>query len=135
MASNIPGRRISYGETFYTDWGPRGGDCALLRAQALIKSTSSSGSVYISLETRSEEGTTDPAMETSYPSSAPKLLNLNAVGVKTAIYTATTGANSPARGFKEQVRFKVAWNSGSAGDYYVIRLFPPVFFDNSVPGS
>ena len=138
MASNIPGRRISHGETFYTDWGPRGGDCALLRAQALIKyapGAGGTGTVYISLETRSEEGTSDTTMDTSYPSSAPKLLNLNAVGVKTAIYTATTGSNTTSRGFKEQVRFKVAWNAGAAGDYYVIRLFPPVFFDNSVPGS
>ena len=28
----IPGRRISHGETFYTDWMSRGGDCAILRA-------------------------------------------------------------------------------------------------------
>ena len=55
--------------------------------------------------------------------------------MKTAIYTATTGSNTPARGFKEQVRLKITFNSGSAGDYYVIRLFAPVFFDNSIPGS
>ncbi len=134
MASNIPGRRISYGETFYTDWGQRGGDCALLRAQALIKS-SSAGSIYVSLETRSEEDTATTTMDTFYPSSAPKLLKLEAVGVKTAIYLATSSASSPARGFKEQVRFKIAFNGGSAGDYYVIRLFAPVFFDNSIPGS
>ena len=134
MASNIPGRRISYGETFYTDWGPRGGDCALLRAQALIKS-SSTGSIYVSMETRSEEDTSATTMDTSFPASAPKLLKLEALGVKTAVYTATTGSNSPARGFKEQVRMKIAFNSGSAGDYYVIRLFSPVFFDNSIPSS
>jgi hypothetical protein len=130
MASNIPGRRISYGETFYTDWSPRGGDCALLRAQALIKS-SSTGSIRISLETRSAEATAAEAMDTSYPSSAPKLLALEALGVFTAIYTATTGSNSPVRGCKEQVRVKITFQSGSAGDYYVIRLFAPVFFDNS----
>lgn len=129
---NIPGRRISYGETFYTDWMPRGGDCALLRAQALIKS-SSTGSIYISLETRSAEDTSATTMDTYYPSSAPKLLKLDAVDVKTAIYLATTGSNSPARGFKEQVRCKVTFTSGSAGDYYVIRVFPLGFFDNSTP--
>lgn len=135
MASNIPGRRISYGETFYTDWTPRGGDCALLRAQALFKDNGGGATVYISLETRSEEGSSDPTMDTSYPSSAPKLLNLTALGVKTAIYLATTGSNSPARGFKEQVRFKVSVNGGTKGDYWVVRLFPPVFFDNSIPAS
>ena len=134
MASNIPGRRISFGETFYTDWMPRGGDCALLRAQALIKS-SSSGSVYVSLETRSEDDTTASAMDTFYPATNPRLLNLTAVGVKTAVYWATTGSNTPLRGFKEQVRFKVAFNGGSAGDYFVVRLFSPVFFDNTTPAT
>ena len=132
MATLIPGRRISYGESFYTDWFPRGGDCALLRAQALFKETTSGASVYISLETRSEEGTSDPTMDTYYPSSAPKLLKLTATGVKTAIYLATSGSNAPMRGFQEQVRFKVTLNGGSKGDYYDIRVFPPIFFDNIV---
>jgi hypothetical protein len=62
----IPGRRISYGETFCTDWMNRGGDCALLRAQALIKS-SAIGSIYLSLETRSLEDTSATLMDTCYP--------------------------------------------------------------------
>ncbi len=133
MASNIPGRRISYGETFYTDWAPRGGDCALLRAQALFKE-STNGTIQISLETRSAESTGATPMETSYPSSAPKLLEFAAVGVKTAIYTATAEATTnppPIRGCREQVRIKIAFIGGSKGDYYVVRLFAPVFFDNS----
>ena len=135
MAMNIPGRRISFGETFYTDWMPRGGDCALLRAQALYKSNPGAGTVYISLETRSEEDTSASTMDTYYPSSPPKLLNLNAVGVMTAIYLATTSSNATPRGFKEQVRCKVTLNAGSAGDYWVVRIFQPVFFDNSIPGT
>lgn len=134
MASNIPGRRISFGETLYTDWGPRGGDCALLRAQALIKS-STTGAIYISLETRSEEDTAAAAMDTWYPSVNPRLLAMDVVGVKTAIYVATVGSNATPRGFKEQVRFKIVFSSGAAGDYYVIRLFPLVFFDNSIPST
>jgi hypothetical protein len=106
-----------------------------LRAQALVKSTSSGGTIRISMETRSEEDTSTTLMDTSFPSSSPKLLELNATGVKTAVYTSTTGSNSPARGFKQQYRAKITFNSGSAGDYYVIRIFPPVFFDNSIPGS
>ena len=69
MASPIvtmPGRRISYGETFYADWMNRGGDGALLRAQALIKS-STTGSIYLSLETRSLEDTSATLMDTCYP--------------------------------------------------------------------
>jgi len=135
MASNIPGRRISWHESFYTDWMPRGGDCALLRAEVLFKETTS-GKIWISLETRSADATSADSMDTSYPSSAPKLLELDTLGVvKTAIYTATAGTNSPVRGCKEQVRIKILFESGSKGDYYVIRLFPPVFFDGSYPGS
>lgn len=132
MATNIPGRRISSGETFYTDWSQRGGDCAILRAQVLVKS-SASGKVQISMETRSEEDVSPTLMDTSYPSAAPKLLDLSAVGLKTAIYTAVAGSSSPARGFKEQWRLKITTSGMSAGDYYVIRIFPPVFFDNSTP--
>jgi len=131
MSTEIPGRRISYGETFFTDWGNRGGDCALARAQMLIKSTGS-GSIRISMETRSAEDTTPTEMETSFPSSAPRLLEMVSLGVKTAIYTATpTGSDGTARGFKEQYRFKVQFFGGSAGDYCVLRLLPPVFFDNA----
>jgi len=134
MGTNIPGRRIDNGETFYTDWAPRGGDCALLRAQMLVKA-SASGSIRISLETRSDETTGTPTMDTYYPTSAPKLLVLSSVGVGTAIYLATAVANTPARGFKEQVRFKVTTYGGADGEYWVIRLFPPGFFDNSTTGS
>jgi hypothetical protein len=131
MSTEIPGRRISYGETFFTDWGNRGGDCALVRAQMLIKSTAS-GSIRISVETRSAEDTASTEMETSFPSSDPRLLSLESVGVKTAIYTATEDADiAHPRGFQEQYRFKVQFYGGSAGDYCVLRLLPPVFFDNA----
>jgi hypothetical protein len=36
----IPGRRVSSGETFYTDWAGRGGDCVLLRVEVLVKAGS-----------------------------------------------------------------------------------------------
>lgn len=135
MSTDIPGRRIGFGERFFTDWGSRGGDCALLRAQMLIKSTGS-GTIRVSMETRSAEDTAGSPMETSFPSSAPRLLELSAVGVKTAIYTALPAAGGDgARGFKEQYRFKVTFHGGSAGDYCVARILPPVFFDNAVPAS
>jgi hypothetical protein len=31
------------------------------------------------------------------------------------------------------VRCKVAFTSGSPGDYYVLRIFPLIYFDNSMP--
>jgi len=85
------------------------------------------------METRKDGDTSPTAMDTYYPSSAPKLLELSSLGVKTAIYLAVTGSTSPVRGILEQVRFKVSMGSGSAGDYFVIRLFAPIFFDNSIP--
>jgi hypothetical protein len=131
MTTTIPGRRINNGETFYTDWIARGGDCAILRAQLLV-AASAEGALRTSLETRSEEETSTNTMDTYYPASAPKLLELVGVGFGTAIYLATTGTNSPLRGFKEQVRAKVTTNSEAAGDYWVVRLFPVIFFDNSI---
>lgn len=132
MATNIPGRRVSYSETFYTDWSARGGDCALLRAQVLVKS-SSTGKILVSMETRSEEETGTNLMDTAFPSSAPRVLVMEAVEVKTAIYTAVSGASTPLRGFKGLWRIKITFSGGAPGDYYVLRLFSPVFFDNSVP--
>jgi len=132
MASNIPGRRISSGETFFTDWGPRGGDCVLLRAQVLHRGSDTNGEIHVSIETRSAESTTGAQMNTAFPSTTPRLLVLDSVGVKTAIYTATTADNSPPRGCKEQVRFKIEFvGEEAAGEYYVIRLLPLVFFDNA----
>ncbi|MFO1052738.1 MAG: hypothetical protein U1F36_11035 [Planctomycetota bacterium] len=126
---------MSYAETFYTDWMPRGGDCAILRAQALIKGADGGATVRISLETRTEQDAATTSMDTFHPSSSPKLLELTALGVKTAVYVATTGSNSPARGFQELVRCKISVFGGSAGDYWVVRIFPIQFFDNSVPSS
>jgi hypothetical protein len=45
----IPGRRVSDGETFYTDWVARGGDCVILRIEVLIQAGST---VTFALETR-----------------------------------------------------------------------------------
>lgn len=133
---DIPGRRISYSETFYSPWRPRGGDCAILRAQALFKDNSEGGAtVRVSLETRAEDDSSAASMNTYYPSSAPNLLELSALGVKTAIYLATSSSNTPLRGLKEQYRIKLSVNGGAKGDYWVVRVFPLVFFDNSGPGS
>lgn len=132
--TNIPGRRISYGETFYTDWVPRGGDCAILRAEGLIKTAAGGSTVRISLQTRSEEGTASD-MDTFYPSSSPKLLEISGTGLARAIYLAKASSVSPVRGFLEQVRAKITVYGGAAGDYYVVRIFPLVFFDNSIPAA
>jgi len=52
----IPGRRISYGEVFYTSWVPRGGDCFTVIAECLI--APATGSLKVTAQTRGEDGTT-----------------------------------------------------------------------------
>lgn len=123
----IPGRRITNGETFYTDWVPRGGDCILLRAEALIKSSGASGSVNVTLETRGEDGTSvEPVTATT------TAVALNGVGIQTCLYLAST-ATTAGNGAQEQVRVKVAYTDGSSGNYYVIRVFPLIYFDSAKP--
>lgn len=63
----IPGRRVSQGETFYTDWTGRGGDCVILRVEVLIAAKVGSESVSFALETRGEDGGSTPTMVATYP--------------------------------------------------------------------
>jgi len=139
MADTIPGRRVSHGDSFYTDWFPRGGDSMLLRAESIIDS---SGTVEIEVQTRGEPGpdTADTPSEvftltpTYVSNGTGTKLQLNDPGVFTALFRATddgvTTGNSDS--LQEQVRLKIGF-AGSAGNYHVIRVFPPVFFDNAKP--
>lgn len=119
----IPGRRISDGDSFVTDWIPRGGDCMILRVQFLV---AAGATVSAWLETRGEDGSTITTPLT--PTTAA--ISSNTTGVKTCLYLAT--AAGTARGAQEQVRVGVACGDGS-GSYCVVRILPLVFFDNAVP--
>lgn len=121
----IPGRRVSSGETFYTDWAGRGGDCVLLRVEVLIASTSGSNAIAFSLETRGEDGTTVATMTPKSPAGG---LELTSVGVATCLYVATTAATA-GNGAQEQVRVKVTCSADA--QYFVVRIFPLVFFDSA----
>lgn len=122
----IPGRRVSSGETFYTDWAGRGGDCVLLRVEVLIAATTDGKAITFALETRGEDGTTVTTMTPKSPSGG---LELTSVGVATCLYVATTAATA-GNGAQEQVRVKVSCTSDSGG-YYVVRIFPLIFFDSA----
>ena len=117
----IPGRRITDGETFYTDWSDRGGDCILLRVEILVKT---GVGLDVSLETRGDDGT---SVTTISPTSAA-LTGIGSVGMHPCVYLAsiTTG------GAKKQVRVVVGCNDGSGG-YFVTRIMPLIFFDNAKP--
>lgn len=120
----IPGRRVSSGEIFRTEWVARGGDCIILRAEILF--SSGSKALSLALETRGEDGTTVTTITPTSPSTG---LELTAVGVGTCLYLATT--STPAgNGSQEQVRVVVTCASGD-GEYHVVRIFPLIFFDSA----
>jgi hypothetical protein len=127
MAQNvaIPGRRVSSGETFYTDWAGRGGDCVLLRVEALI-AEGGGKAINFALETRGEDGTTVTTMTPKSPAGGLEITN---TGVATCLYVATTAATA-GNGAQEQVRVKVSCTSDSGG-YYVVRIFPLIFFESA----
>lgn len=120
----IPGRRVSSGETFYTDWVQRGGDCMILRVQVLI-AAGGGDAVTFWLETRGEDGTTVTTPVT--PTSPSGGLELTAVGVATCLYLAGTSSG----GAQEQVRVGVQCGSDMGTGYFVVRIFPIIFFDNA----
>ena len=120
---NIPGRRLTQGETFYTDWIARGGDSMLLHAE-VIRQSDSGAAIEITVETRSEPGVAEAAVDPTYPASATKL-TISSVTVGTGLWRSTTST-----GLKAQLRLMVAC-TGTAGEYAVTRVFAPIFFDNA----
>jgi hypothetical protein len=120
----IPGRRISVDETFYTDWVARGGDCIILRVEVLFAAGVEGAAVTFILQTRGEDGT---SVTTITPTS--DALSLDSVGVGTCVYLATT-STSPGNGAQEQVRVVVSNANGGSG-YFVVRIFPLIFFDSA----
>lgn len=126
QAIAIPGRRVSDGETFRTDWVPRGGDCIILRVEVLFAGGVDGDSVDFALETRGEDGTTVVTIAATSPSGG---LSLNGTGVGTCLYLATTSATA-GNGAQEQVRVVVT-SAGGGGGYFVVRIFPLIFFDSA----
>lgn len=116
MAANVPGRRITGGEAFYTDWMSRGGDSMLLRVEAL--KVVSSAEVQFVVETRAEPGATITTPVTPAVPSSPPLM-LTTEGVATGYYK---------ENLKAEVRLKISCTTSSS-TYAVVRVFPPVFFD------
>lgn len=131
MASNvaIPGRRISDGEVFYTDWIPRGGDCIILRVEVLASTNATTTSmITVGLETQGEDGTTVTAMTPTYPSGG---LELTEIDIGTCLFLATTSATA-GNGAQEKVRVVLTANNNIGdGGYLVVRIFPPIFFDSA----
>jgi hypothetical protein len=123
----IPGKRVSSGETYRTDWVSRGGDCVILRVEVLVANGIDGNVVTFALETRGEDGT---SVTTITPTSPAGGLELDATGVATCLYLATT-STSAGNGSREQVRVVVAGGGDVNEDYWVVRIFPLIFFDSA----
>jgi hypothetical protein len=104
----------------------RGGDCIILRVEVLFAAGVEGAAVTFILQTRGEDGT---SVTTITPRSAA--LSLDSVGVGTCVYLATT-STTPGNGAQEQVRVVVTNDTGGTG-YYVVRIFPLIFFDSAKP--
>jgi hypothetical protein len=124
--TQIPGRRMTSGESFYTDWTSRGGDSLLLRAE-VIKLAGAGVKIEIQVQSREEPGDTETAFGPTWPTTTPGLLTIDAEAVLTGLYQA--GAST---GLDAEVRLKVTCTGGTAAtSYCVVRVFSPVFFDNA----
>jgi hypothetical protein len=100
----------------------------LLRAESIV---ASGGSVTISVETRTEPGASISTVASTFLSNGTTPnLTLNATGIFTGYWRATENGTDSLKG---HVRLKVSFSGGSSGNYHVIRIFAPVFFDNAKP--
>jgi hypothetical protein len=102
----------------------RGGDCVILRVEVLIDEGGGQA-ITFALETRCEDGTAAPTMTPTSPSGGLELTN---AGVATCLYLATD-ATTTGNGALEQVRVKVSCVAESG--YFVVRIFPLIFFDSA----
>ena len=116
----IPGRTYFSGEEIFSDWFPRGGDGIILRAE-IIDEKNATMEVKIDIMTKNNgdpgNGTaTGWTLTLDDPDDFEELIKVSDV------------SGGP-DGLKQQVRLKIYTASGSAGDWSVVRIFPPIFFD------
>lgn len=121
---DIPGRRFDFGKSLWTEWFDRGGDGIIVRAEALNWVTTSSLTLYIDVYSKKSTEPGDGSQVGSW-----RLTLSAAAGVQQAIYT--SAASEASAGMYDMVRLKVSTNAGSAGDWIVARIFPPIFFDKA----
>lgn len=127
---NIPGRTFLTGESFYSDWMPRGGDDAIFRAQ-LIALQGTTVETTIKIYTKNREDTTDgEVVKDSTPADYDFGFDSSA-GAGDTSQVIVQSVNSANRGLLELVRFKISV-TGEAGDYHTIRIFPPVWMDRGI---
>ena len=134
---NIPGRTFLTGESFYSDWMPRGGDDAIFRAQLIAQSGTPDSAITIYTKNREEDTYTNGlVVQDSTPDDYD--FGFNSTGTPSVgdtsqviVQSTTGGATGTSRGLLELVRFKITV-TGDPDEYQTIRIFPPVWMDRGI---
>ena len=127
------GRKYFDGEEVYSDWFPREGDNAIFRAEVIGGTPGTGLEVKIQFYTKNTEETTNPdgqAIVTSASTNPPAELALDVADTtpqELAIFS--TAATPQPQGFRELVRFRVSASGGDPGEWLLVRIFRPIFFD------
>ena len=133
---NIPGRLFRTGETVFSDWFPRGGDNMIFRGEriAIRSDATPSIKVTISVFTKkaTETGDGDEVVDTTPSPDTPYTIVLDDSSdpIEQEIIISGDGS-AGVNGLEEMVRFKCVCTNGGDGDYVLLRIFPPVFFDQA----
>ncbi len=121
----VPGKKIFYGEKFYTDWMPRGGDGFIIRGQMIDIGGDASPTLTVTIEVQTKN-----SEDTTNPSSGDSLVDLvlsTGNTVKEALFEPAADPN----GVKELVRLEVTAGSGSESEWMLCRTFPLIWFEGA----
>ena len=133
---NVPGRKIFKGEAIYSDWFVRRGDGMIVRAER-IDSIGTTVEVKIEVYTKNSDNAGDGSAVNdpqSAPATAPYELRLehDDTAVKQLV---VESSNTGSEGIKEMVRLRIEADQGGTNDWMLVRVFPPIFFDQGRPGT
>ncbi len=122
----VPGKKIFYGETFYSDWSDRGGNGFILRGQK-VDTQVSTGSMKVRVEvfTKNKDETGDGTSLSTYIDIDSNTAPIENASVYQVLFEPSGS------GVKELVRVKISTPSGSAADWMLVRTFPFVWFDGA----
>lgn len=129
---NFPGRRFKDGEVIYSEWFQRGGDNAIFRAEK-VDHSGTTISVTFNLYTKNADDTGDGTVLLDSGASAYELKIDQSSG--TTIQELVIDSEDASQGMEELLRVKATVSGGSADDWLLGRLFPPVFYDGAVPST
>ena len=126
----IPGKKVIYGESFSTDWMPRGGDGFILRGQQVDSTIDTTLIVKVEVYTKNADSAGDGAkLEESGSTNAVHIdIADGSVNVIEVIVEPSATAN---KGVLEMVRLRISTSSGSSGDWLLCRTFPITWFDGA----